>query len=82
MYKNLEQYYSNLELGNMTFMTNSLHLYDVDYDFVVDKNVEIMSIDDKFYVLYEDGRVNYKKLLYLIHYLLSQIGGNNRVKPV
>jgi len=82
MYKNLLQYYNNLELVNMTFMTNSLHLYDIDYDFVVDINTEYIAIDDKFYVLYEDGRVDYKKLLYLIKYLLSQIDGNNQMTSV
>ena len=82
MYKNLLQYYKDLELGNMTFMTNSLHLYDIDYDFVVNKDVERIPIDDKFHILYEDGKANYKKLLYLINYLLSLIGSNNQMTPV
>jgi len=82
MYKNLLQYYKYLELGSMTFMTNSLHLYDIDYDFVVNKDVEKIAIDDKFHVLYEDGKVNYKKLLYLVNYLLSQISDNNQMTPV
>ena len=75
MFNILKKYYKDIAIGDLYFIGNSVHLYDRDVSYgasVFSKDIETIKIDDKFCILEEDGRVNYKKLLFMITYLLKE----------